>query len=351
MMSVRSKQGALAPPRSTSVSGRLTHRVARVLLRAAASANVDGTRLAAELGIPLTAGADARIDRRHLYTLALAIAEVSGDQAIGIHIGRAIRLQEFGVLGCMVQFSATLEDAFNRLCRFVPLAGEGLELTLRVQGAQARLQAVYPAQFTGTDLRIASEGLAATCLAVGRELIELDWTPIEASFQHPRPDCIESYERFFRCPLRFAAPQTGLAFDASLLEREPVCAEPRLCAVLEEYAEHALPAELQAMSIEGSVRRAILAALPDEPTIERVATALGSSPRTVQRRLADKDTSFRLIADQTRRDLAIRYVESSALPTSEIAYQLGYSTPGAFHRAFKRWTGRTPGQHRARLPS
>jgi AraC-like DNA-binding protein len=71
------------------------------------------------------------------------------------------------------------------------------------------------------------------------------------------------------------------------------------------------------------------------------------SRRTLQRRLADRGTSYAGVLDGTRRDLAVRYLRDPALQISEVAYLLGFGEAGSFNRAFKRWTGQTPTDFRA----
>lgn len=74
------------------------------------------------------------------------------------------------------------------------------------------------------------------------------------------------------------------------------------------------------------------------------------SERTLQRRLKDEGVRFEQILEETRRELALLYLDEKRLAIYEVAFLLGYSEPSAFFRAFRRWTGRTPREHRdARL--
>jgi AraC-like DNA-binding protein len=77
-------------------------------------------------------------------------------------------------------------------------------------------------------------------------------------------------------------------------------------------------------------------------TLAAVARSLGSSPRSLQRRLKEEGTSYQEVLDEVRREAAQRYLGSSALSCSEMGYLLGFSEPAAFTRALKRWRGTTP---------
>src|SRR4029079_12500683 len=84
------------------------------------------------------------------------------------------------------------------------------------------------------------------------------------------------------------------------------------------------------------------------PSLAAVAASLRTSRRTLQRRLADEGVSFADLVDDVRRALAEDYVRDPRRPLGEVAYLLGYAELSPFLRAFKRWTGRTPADVRAR---
>ena len=65
-------------------------------------------------------------------------------------------------------------------------------------------------------------------------------------------------------------------------------------------------------------------------------------PKTLTRRLRNEGTTFRGLLDELRLQLAERYLRQPNLSVDEVAFLLGYSERSAFHRAFRRWTGRAP---------
>lgn len=98
------------------------------------------------------------------------------------------------------------------------------------------------------------------------------------------------------------------------------------------------------------LKRRILAALPDGGvTIDVIALRLGFSERTLQRRLQAARLNFQQLVEQLRFDAACRYLQQGDLPLTEIGYQLGYSEPSAFSRAFRRWSGVSPLVYRRSL--
>ncbi len=82
--------------------------------------------------------------------------------------------------------------------------------------------------------------------------------------------------------------------------------------------------------------------------LESVADVLGTTPRTLQRRLVAEGTSFRRLVDDERRARVADYLRDTDAPLSRIAGMLGYSDQSAFNKAFKRWYGVPPGLWRER---
>ena len=94
------------------------------------------------------------------------------------------------------------------------------------------------------------------------------------------------------------------------------------------------------------VRQLIVARPGYFPDIDYVAAKLNIISRTLRRRLADEGSSYQQILADVRYQLAQEYLSTSSLPLEEIAAMLGYSTPGNFSHAFKRWHGSPPSQFR-----
>ena len=85
------------------------------------------------------------------------------------------------------------------------------------------------------------------------------------------------------------------------------------------------------------------------PSIDEVALKLGMPSWTLRRKLKEEGSAYQSLVDEMRRDVAMSYMKSTDLTFGEISYLLGFSTPGAFQRAFKRWSGQTPGEFRKAL--
>jgi AraC-like DNA-binding protein len=100
------------------------------------------------------------------------------------------------------------------------------------------------------------------------------------------------------------------------------------------------------LQIVHRVRGHLASKLPSASTGEGAAAALHLSVRTLHRRLAQEGTSLQQVKDQLRRGVAIQRLTGSQDSIAAIAAQLGFDGPASFHRAFKAWTGSTPGAYR-----
>jgi AraC-like DNA-binding protein len=89
--------------------------------------------------------------------------------------------------------------------------------------------------------------------------------------------------------------------------------------------------------------------LDELPTLSSTAQAVGMPARTLQRHLAAEGATHSGMVEDVRRELALKHLGNASISVTEIAYALHFTEPTAFHRAFRRWTGESPLQHRRRL--
>jgi AraC-like DNA-binding protein len=184
--------------------------------------------------------------------------------------------------------------------------------------------------------------LTTTKTLTGNSLI-----PDAVWFQHPRPTDISEHQRIFHAPVHFSQPTNRLIFDAGCLDWTVLSANPSLLPMFEQYAEAMLNELSQEDTYTNQVVRAVTHGLKGEvPSIEAIARTLAISVRNLQRELQAEGTSYQQLLDETRKELAVRYLKKPDTPIHDVAFLLGFSEPSAFHRAFKRWTGKTPRAYR-----
>ena len=270
----------------------------------------------------------------------------TGCKHFGLLIGQTGRLSSLGLLGFLVQHSPNVEAALRSLVRFSHLVVRGAGANLAVHGNFAFLgYEIHQPGVEATDQ--AGDGAMAMFFNVMRKLCGPEWKLVEVWFAHRRPEDVEPYRRFFGAPLRFDAEQYAIVFSAAWLSHRLPDDDPELRRLLREQID-AIEARHQEDFPE-QVRSVLRTALvTGHGKADQVAALFSMHSRTVNRRLRDFGTNFQALVDEVRFETARQMLENSTLEVSQIAATLDYADASAFARAFRRWSGATPGVWRAK---
>lgn len=260
---------------------------------------------------------------------------------VGIRSGPAAA----GIAGRLVRHAESVHAALRLFIAHLHLHDRGGVAALSSQGAgHVELSYVIHHPNTPGTAQILDASIAIAC-SVMRCLCGPQWTPSEVTLSRNRPPVMGPYRTFFRAPIRFDAPHSALVFPSSCLNQPIAGADPaartRLMALAAEL-DAARPATVTELTIRALTRMVI--AMP--PSSDKVAEVLGINPRRLRERLAAEGSSVKELLEDLRCELARQLLEDSRMPVGEIAATLHYSKPGAFSRAFKGWTGKTPRQWR-----
>ncbi len=326
--------------------------IGRAILRSAAALGADPTELSAKTGFDPASASDP--DAKIPLALETALwnegARLSGDDAFGLHAAERVEPGAFDVLDYAVRTAPTFRAALERLARYNRLVHDAAVFTLRESGPSLRVEHGF-----GNDpqapCRHAAEFTLACIVVIGGALLGRPLRPLAVEFAHAEPSAaaLAEHRRLFGVAPRFSAPVNALELELTLVNSALGGADPALSRVIERHAEALLAALPPASETTGRRVWHLLSRLLGEgtPSLSEVASRLKMSERSLQRKLADEGQSFEGILDDVRRKLALRYLADPKLAVAEVAYLLGYSEPSPFHRAFKRWTGKTPNEARA----
>lgn len=284
------------------------------------------------------------------HTVAMRLWEsaerLSRDPDLGLHIAEAILPGAFGALDYAARTSATLGEGFACFFRYHRLLHDLPEVALEVNGRRATLSHYIP--LPGIAPRVVSEFVVAAWLVAARQAAGVNCVPLEVRFPHAEPVSTTEHRRIFRAPLLFGFRRSELAFSREWVDLPMLKADPVLCNIIEDHV-HALLRSLPSRGTTADAVRDLVARnlCQGEPTLEAIASRLHLSSRTLHRYLIADGTSFRDIVRNLRRELALMHLDNRDLAIGEIAFLLGFSEASAFHRAFKRWTGHPPQEHRS----
>ncbi|MFB7719389.1 helix-turn-helix domain-containing protein [Nocardia sp. NPDC056100] len=179
-----------------------------------------------------------------------------------------------------------------------------------------------------------------------REATRQQLVPVRVAFTH-RSSRRHSYlvDEFGTSRLDFAAPRAEITFlDVGAL---PTGADPHIGRIMRQYVELTLASSRSAPDWHEQLRHAIAAALRrGDLDLDGVARRLAISPRTLQRRLHEMNTTWRKEVETVRYEQALNLLRDTGLPVRSVAARLGYADARALHRAFRRWTAMTPDGYR-----
>ncbi len=235
---------------------------------------------------------------------------------------------------------------FNQVCRVRQGAEVINQLVVDEHGKEATLT-----YFCSDDAREVQHSVLcnlAIWMRFSGWLIDQHIDVTRASCAGPRPGFMAGLRHFFHCPVAYGQLANSVTFSARHLESELVRDEEDLSEFL-KLAPYYMVIEPQAsiLSITHRIRSILGSDFRQEmPSFEELTGLLGMSARTLRRRLEKEGTSYQRIKDNARRDRAISMLSRDGLTVSEVAEQVGFSDPSAFHRSFKKWTGQSPGSYR-----
>ncbi len=269
-----------------------------------------------------------------------------GDPLFGLTLGERLPLGAISLLDYLVMSSANVGDALARIARYAPLMANSERLTLTVQGDEAHFQ-----YHNDTNIPCALEMIVGMFAMRARDLFGPSWSVKRVCFAHAPLGPQATYDRICQAPVLFEMPVTEVVFARDLTALPMAGADARLNAIFVAEAEAALATlapPRDAPSFIDTVKRVLEDGLHERDlTLTRLADQLGISTRTLQRRLRAAGVTHRALVSGVRKEIAARSL-ATRVSQGQIARTLGYSGPGAFQRAFKRWSGVTPGQVRSR---
>ncbi len=298
--------------------------------------NIDATRLT-DLRETLS------VEEADLLTRnAMAMTE---DPGLGLSIGAKAPENSLQVFGHLLLAQSTIREAFAALRRYSSLLAEGPTWGL-IERAEVAMFTYEPALQLGDSTRCGVDYTLAMAARMGQHFSPHGAVLKEVHLQHPAPIYAQRYQEIFMCPVKFDMPTNALVFPREYIDRAQPHADDTVRTVLRETAERLLQERAQSRSVAQRVRTLLRYERDlSGVNVDRIARHVGLSARALRRRLGSEGTPLSGLVDEARCRIAcheLRRPDSTIKATAEL---LGFSEPSAFHRAFKRWTGRTPAEY------
>ncbi|NUP07934.1 MAG: helix-turn-helix domain-containing protein [Polyangiaceae bacterium] len=265
----------------------------------------------------------------------------------GLHAGAGLPFGVYDVIDVLASSCETVGEGFERIARYFVLVRPGIEYVIDQAAHHPTVRIV---DRTRDDDYFFDEWTIGVIFGRFREILAGKFVYAGCSLRRPKPAApaaIDAAGALLGCDVAFGAKDASISIARDSWDAPLPSRNSRMRDAMERHARELLD-EMDATS--GSSRR-VRELLTEElrggePTIERVAKRLATTPRTLQRRLQDENTSFQGELDALRAQLARRYLGDSRLGVSEVAFLLGYADASAFARAFRRWYGKAPAEER-----
>ena len=273
------------------------------------------------------------------------VEDVSGDPAIGLHLGQLLPAYKGQVLEYLFLSSPTFGEGLRRAQNYQRLLSDAANTDFFIDGDEACM-VLDTASDEVRRLKHFNECFVQGLITFFRSITDGTFHASRIEFEHTREEGQAHVRDILGCEVVFGADENRLYFPAHLLDHPSPHAEPELLALHERFASEQV-ARLEKKDIVGQVER-IVAELLDsgEVTLDAVAERLGIKPRTLRTRLAEAETSFNQVLADFRYRLARQLLATTDESIDEIVYLTGFSEPSTFYRAFKRWSGMTPIEYR-----
>lgn len=288
--------------------------------------------------------AGARVTAAQYIALFRSLIERLDDECLGF-LSRPLKRGSFALTARSALGAPDLETAIRRIAH-----------TFRLVQDDLVIEPVREGDLAGLALRFVAPSVARPEF-LDEMLLRVLWRLLawlaggrlpaaRFDFAFDCPPHVSCYGKVFPASLEFGRPQSALWFDAARLKRPVRRDEAALRTFLAESHAHVIAPRRGEDVTSGRVRDYLLRKQPAWPDLAATADALHMSISTLQRRLAAEGTSFQVLKDELRRDIAIVRLNTSTAPLAALAQELGFTDSAAFQRAFKGWTGSPPGTYR-----
>lgn len=325
---------------------------AKALFDLAVAKGADAGRLLSEASLAEDSFSDpdARIPFEAFKRLMRAGKRLSNEPALALHFG-ALPFETLSIVGMICYAAPNMAEAFRQMNRFgrlvIEVEGVGAEdrfqIVRRKNGVWINDMRKNPNSFPEL-----TESTLGRFICGYREGFPGKEYVLSAHVPHPAPNYAAEYERILKVPVVFGSDRNAMQIDEELLNIRLSDKNTYVFGVLNKHADALIKALEKTKTLKARIEQQLIPILhTGDATMEQTAKELGMSRQTLYRRLKSEGASFEVVLDDLRRTMALHYLSGEKVSVNETAYLVGFSDPSSFSRAFKRWTGKSPGQTRA----
>jgi AraC-like DNA-binding protein len=294
----------------------------------------------AELPADVIVNPEYFIPYRSYLRLLDAAAAHTGCPHFGLEMSHDLGAENMGVIGFVMSQATNVGTAWASLQRFYHIHDTYGTVVLTAKGELACIRYEIPRSGL-PGVKQSLDVAAGVSTNMHRMLCGPSSEIVSLHFPYPKPAELRPYE-FLDCRnIIFDQPGYAMFFPAEMLQWQVAHSDPQMKEILDTYLESLELGGQHATSrqVEKLIRGFLSTG---DCTLPHIARFLSVSIRALQNRLGAEHSSFQLLLDKVRRELAINHLSRGDMQLTQIAYLLGYSELSAFSRGFKRWYGTSP---------
>jgi AraC-like DNA-binding protein len=281
-----------------------------------------------------------------MRSLVLTAKRLTGRPALGLEWGFSVEVAAHGLMGATIAASHDLSEALEATVRYRSLRGRAVEFDLVKGEAGATLVMREPFDFGDARSFI----LEAHVAAIERSIATVAGGPvagIDYRFPYAPPAWAAEYSRWLGGTIRFRAKRMELRVPKRILSLPGVLADdPASRAAIIIPAERQLALKQSGGEWVGRIKQWLFEQQGTYPSVRALAQDLNMSTRTLLRKLRKEGTTYQMLLDDARKEVAEWYLVRTREPIDAIAGRLGYADASNFSRSFRRWFGMPPGKFR-----
>ncbi len=275
---------------------------------------------------------------------------ISGNKTLGLHVGEKTTAVVLGITGHLMQSSKDVLTALKNLQQFTTVFTRLYNFYMEIKQDDVYYYCEPLEVWNNMSPETARQSVDIAYAGATHILYLLTSKPFypkKVMYRYAGVADTSEYERVFKCRPLFNQPCNCIVFSLADLRTPVIGYNKELNHIFKNLLDTEIKKQSNGVTFTSEVKQMILKHFQfNFPRLEEIAEHMHITPRTLQRKLKEENTSFRLLSDSIKQELACNLLTNKKLSVAEIAYKLGYTESSTFHRAFRQWMGKSPNAFR-----
>lgn len=282
------------------------------------------------------------LSRKQFYDLWQNAIHLCNDPLFGLHFGESLQLAALGVVGEIIKSSETVGQAISIAASLTETVIDAFSMEVSRSHKTFTLRLLIKSQQNNELIvRQLADLLMVFCIHELNGLLLEKIEPKVVTYPYPLEDRKE-YERVLRCKTIKKGNKHSIEFRNSYWDEPILTANYELQKLFIEKLNSQQNLESFTSFKERILKYLMKTSYLGVLSLEEVAANFNLTPRSLQRKLQNEETSFQQLVDSVKKSMAIHLLSAGNHQIKEISSMLGYNELSAFSRAFRRWTGKAP---------